>query len=62
MASNEQTPVIAGTPWVPASVSQLGDYELDLMKFGFFGWVNAATLVSEFWMHQCKPAVLEQQS
>jgi len=52
----------AGTRWVPASVSQLGDYELDLMKFGFFGWVNAASIMSEFWLHQLMPARPEQTS
>lgn len=51
-----------GTRWVPASVSQLGDYELDLMKVGFFGWVNAASIISEFWRHQMMPASSEQIS
>ena len=42
---------MAGTPWVPAPISQVGDYELDLLKLGFFGWMNAATIATEFWLH-----------
>lgn len=42
----------AGTPWVPAPLSQVGDYELDLLKLGFFGWVNAASIATEFWLQQ----------
>ncbi len=43
---------IAGTPWVPAPILQVGDYEMDLLKFGFFGWMNAMTIASSFWLTQ----------
>lgn len=39
----------AGAPWVPAPLSQLGGYELDLLKFGYFGWMNATSIATEFW-------------
>ena len=29
---------------VPESVRQLGDYELDLMRLYYFGWINAMSL------------------
>lgn len=47
----------AGTPWVPAPLSQVGDYKLDLLKFGYFSWVNAATIATEFWLQQLASAV-----
>ena len=47
----------AGTPWVPAPLSQVGDYKLDLLKFGYFSWVNAATIATEFWMQQLASVV-----
>ncbi|MBU3658081.1 MAG: hypothetical protein FGM35_08680 [Rhodocyclaceae bacterium] len=50
MSGNRQ--LHAGTPWVPAPISQVGDYELDLLKLGFFGWMNAATIATEFWLQQ----------
>lgn len=46
-----------GTPWVPAPLSQVGDYKLDLLKFGYFSWVNAATIATEFWLQQLASAV-----
>ena len=49
----------AGTPWVPAPLSQVGDYKLDLLKFGYFSWVNAATIATEFWLQQLASVVPE---
>ncbi len=49
----------AGTPWVPAPVSQMGGYELDLLKFGYYGWMNAATIATEFWLQHLTAAVPE---
>ena len=46
-------------PWVPdqsSPISQVGDYELDLLKLGFFGWMNAATIATEFWLQHLAPA------
>ena len=49
----------AGTPWVPAPLSQMGGYELDLLKLGYFGWMNAATIATEFWLQQLAARVPE---
>ena len=42
----------AGAFMVPEPLRQIGDYELDLLKLGFFGWMNAATIATEFWLQQ----------
>lgn len=49
----------AGTPWVPAPVSQMGGYELDLLKFGYYGWMNAVTIATELWLQHLTAAVPE---
>ena len=48
-------------PWVPdqsSPISQVGDYELDLLKLGFFGWMNAATIATEFWLQHLAPVTI----
>lgn len=42
----------AGIVVVPASVRQLGDYELDLLKLTYFGWINALSLGMCFWQER----------
>ena len=49
----------AGTPWVPAPLSQVGGYELDLLKLGYYGWMNAATIAAEFWLQHMAAVVPE---
>ena len=49
----------AGTPWVPAPLSQMGGYELDLLKLGYYGWMNAATIATEFWLQHMATALPE---
>jgi hypothetical protein len=49
----------AGTPWVPAPLSQVGDYKLDLLKFSYFSWINAATIATEFWLQQLATMIPE---
>ncbi len=51
MTNDPYTPE-SGIVLVPDSVRQLGDYELDLMKFCYFGWLNGLTLGMNFWQQQ----------
>ena len=39
-----------GAHWVPTPLAQLGDYEADLFKLGYFGWLNLATIGAEVWL------------
>ncbi len=39
-----------GARWVPTPLAQLGDYEADLFKLGYFGWLNLATIGTEVWL------------
>ena len=39
-----------GTHWVSTPLAQLGDYEADLFKLGYFGWLNLATIGAEVWL------------
>ena len=48
---------MARTRGVRPPLSQVGDYKLDLLKFGYFSWVNAATIATEFWMQQLASVV-----
>lgn len=41
-----------GAQVVPEPVSQLGAYELDLLKFCYFGWLNSVSLGMSFWGQQ----------
>lgn len=34
------------------SVRQIGVYELDLVKLGYFGWINCLSLGLSFWNSQ----------
>lgn len=34
----------AGAFMVPEPLRQIGDYELDLLKLGYFGWLNGVSL------------------
>lgn len=45
----------SGMILVPDSVRQLGDYELDLLKFCYFGWMNSLSLGMNFWQQQLLP-------
>ena len=45
----EQTSVAC---MVPEPVCQVGDYELDLARCCYFGWVNALSLGMNFWQQQ----------
>jgi hypothetical protein len=45
----------SGIVLVPDSVRQLGGYELDLLKFCYFGWLNGLTLGLNFWQQQFLP-------
>ena len=58
--SENLIPIIRN-PWVPdqsSPISQVGDYELDLLKLGFFGWMNAATIATEFWLQHLAPVTV----
>lgn len=54
MTNDPYTPE-SGIVLVPDSVRQLGDYELDLMKFCYFGWLNGLTIGMNFWQQQLLP-------
>jgi hypothetical protein len=41
-----------GAQVVPEPMSQLGAYELDLLKFCYFGWLNSVSLGMSFWGQQ----------
>jgi len=41
-----------GIVLMPDSVRQLGDYEVDLLKLYYFGWLNGLTLSMNFWQQQ----------
>ncbi len=48
-----------GTHWVPTPLAQLGDYETDLFKLGYFGWLNLATIGAEVWLQMLSQGVAD---
>ena len=48
-----------GTQWVPTPLAQLGDYEADLLKLGYFGWLNLATIGAEVWLQMLGQGVAD---
>ena len=48
-----------GTHWVPTPLAQLGDYETDLLKLGYFGWLNLATIGAEVWLQMLSQGVAD---
>ncbi len=45
----------AGAFMVPEPLRQIGDYELDLLKLGYFGWLNSVSLGMNLWQAHCVP-------
>lgn len=45
----------SGKILMPDSFRQLGDYELDLLKCCYFGWMNSLSLCVNFWQQQLLP-------
>lgn len=50
----------SGITGVPEPLRQLGDYEFDLLKFCYFGWLNSFSLGINFWQAQCLPQDREE--
>ena len=48
-----------GAHWVPTPLAQLGDYEADLLKLGYFGWLNLATIGAEVWLQMLGQGVAD---
>ena len=44
---------------VPTPLAQLGDYEADLLKLGYFGWLNLATIGAEVWLQMLGQGVAD---
>lgn len=53
--ANDLLPSESGKILVPDSFRQLGDYELDLLKCCYFGWMNSLSLCMNFWQQQLLP-------
>lgn len=43
---------VSGASMVPEPMSQLGSYELDLLRFYYFGWINTVSLGLNLWHQQ----------
>ena len=50
----------AGAFMVPEPLRQIGDYELDLLKLGYFGWLNSVSLSMNLWQAHCVPEDLDE--